>query len=252
MTASFRKKLARQDRLIGVIMTLPSPEIAEILALSGMDWLFVDLEHSALSIRDAQAILQAAEPETPCVVRAPSTDEIWMKKILDIGASGVIVPQIRTAEDAAAAVRFCKYPPEGSRSVGIARAHGYGKKFQEYVASANEETAVILQIEHIDAVNAIEAILAVPAIDCLFVGPYDLSASMGKTGQVDHPDVRNAMSQVKHSADRAKMPMGIFGATAEAVSPFIQEGYSLIAVGMDALLMGNAAREIAAALKQRS
>lgn len=244
MNEAFKKRLIRRDLFIGTILTLPSPETAEILCLSGFDWLFVDLEHSALSIRDAQCVLQAAAPKTPCLIRVPACDEVWIKRVLDIGASGIIVPQVRTVEEAEAAVRFCKYPPEGTRSVGISRAQGYGRHFQTYVAAANEDIVVILQIEHIDAVNNIDNILAVPGIDGLFIGPYDLSASMGKTGRTTDPDVQQAISRVKACADRAKMPLGIFGATADAVKPYIQSGYTLIAVGIDTMLIRQAAKDI--------
>jgi 2-dehydro-3-deoxyglucarate aldolase len=249
MQENFKEKLARHDLLVGTIVTLPSPEIAEIFCGAGFDWLFVDLEHSTLSIRDAQVVLQAAAPKVPCVVRIPSNDEVWIKKALDIGSAGIIVPQVRTAEEAQRAVRLCKYPPAGSRSVGIARAQGYGQKFQEYVASANDEIAIIIQIEHIDAVNNLEEILNVAGIDCLFVGPYDLSATMGKIGDSGHVDVQSAISQVTQCAQRAKMPLGIFGATVAAIKPYIDNGYTLIAVGIDTLLLGNAAQSITAAVK---
>ncbi|MDM8549899.1 aldolase/citrate lyase family protein [Desulfobacterales bacterium HSG2] len=251
MKASFKKRLTRGDLLIGTIITLPSPEIAEIFCLAGFDWLFVDLEHSALSIKDAQVILQAAS-KIPCVIRVASGEEVWIKKALDIGASGIIVPQIRTTEEAEMSVRLCKYPPEGIRSVGISRAQQYGQNFQEYVASANDETAVIIQIEHIDAVNDIENILGISGIDGLFVGPYDLSASMGKTGHITDTEVQNAILHVKNCAERAKIPLGIFGATAEAVNPYIRSGYTLIAVCMDTMLIGNAAKNITDLLKSSS
>jgi len=250
MRDKFKRKLVRHDLLVGTIVTLPSPEIAEVLGGSGLDWLFVDLEHSTMSIKDAQAILQATASTVDCVVRVPLNDEIWIKKTLDIGASGIIVPLVKTAEEAQRAVQLCKYPPKGLRSVGIGRAHGYGENFQDYIESANDEIAVIIQVEHIDAVNNIEKILNVPGIDGLFVGPYDLSASMGKIGRPTDPGVQEAISQVKRSATQAKMPMGIFGATTEAVKPYIDNGYTLIAVGMDTLLLGNAAKKITALLKE--
>ena len=246
MNDHFKTKLVRGDLLVGTIITLPSPEIAEILSRSGFHWLFVDLEHGTLGIRDAQRILQAAS-STPCVIRVPSNDEVWIKKALDTGPAGIMIPQVRSAADAAQAVRFCKYPPLGQRSVGIARAHGYGAQFETYVATANEGTAVIVQIEHIDAVDRIQEILGVAGIDGLFIGPYDLSASMGKTGQVDEPSVRKAIARVRRAAQQAGMPLGIFGATVEAVEPYIENGYTLVAVGMDSLLIGNAAGSIAGA-----
>ena len=249
MEDSLKRKLSRGDLLIGTIITLPSPEIAEIFRSCGFDWLFVDLEHGSLSVGDAQAILQAASPDLPCAVRVPASDEAWMKRVLDIGSAGIIVPMVRTAEEVEKSVRLCKYTPEGIRSVGIARAHGYGRNFHEYVASANDETAVIVQIEHVDAVNDIENILEVPGIDCLFVGPYDLSASMGKTGLTTYPEVQAAISHVRDCAERAKMPLGIFGATTDVVEPYIRSGYTLIAVSMDTMLIGNAAGKITDSLK---
>ncbi|MFC1997102.1 HpcH/HpaI aldolase/citrate lyase family protein [Chloroflexota bacterium] len=249
MDGTFKNKLNRGDLQIGTVMTLPSPEICEILCWSGFDWIFVDLEHSAMGVKDAQVILQAAAPRTPCAIRVPSIDENWIKKVLDIGPDGIIIPQVRTAEDVERVVQFCKYPPEGLRSVGIGRAHGYGGRFQEYVRTANDQTAIIIQIEHKDAVNNIEEITKVPGFDCLFIGPYDLSASMGKVGLVTDPDIQSAIRQVKTSADKAKIPLGIFGGTAQAVEPYIQRGYTLITVGQDVTLLGSAAKIITDTLK---
>lgn len=244
MKYSLKNKLAKRSKLVGTMVTLPSPEIAEILCFAGFDWLFVDLEHSTMSIKDAQAILQAAASQVPCVIRVPLNDGTWINKSLDIGASGIIVPQILSAEEAEHAVRWCKYPPEGSRSVGIARAHGYGARFKTSVSSANAETTVILQIEHIDALRNIEAIVSIPGIDCLFIGPYDLSASMGKMGLVNDPEVQDAISKVKRCADAVNIPTGIFGASPEAVQSYFEDGYTLIAIGIDTMILGDAAKKI--------
>jgi 4-hydroxy-2-oxoheptanedioate aldolase len=248
MTNSLKSRLMQRSTLVGTLVTLPATEIAEILCTSGFDWLFVDLEHSALGIKDAQGILQAATTQIPCVIRVPLNDEIWIKKSLDIGASGIIVPQILTAEEADQAVRWCKYPPEGNRSFGIARAQGYGANFKTYVDCANADIAVILQIEHITAVENIETIVGVPGIDCLFIGPYDLSVSMGKMGQVNDPDIQDAITRVKQCADKANIPTGIFGASPEAVRPYIEDGFTLIAIGIDTMIFGDAARKITHAL----
>lgn len=245
----FAPRLRRGDLLIGSVVTLATPEIAEIFSNAGLDWLFVDLEHSALGIRDAQAILQAAQPRTACLVRVPALGEVWVKKCLDIGADGIILPQVSSPQQVRQAVALSKYPPSGNRSVGIARAQGYGADFERYVNRANEETALVIQIEHIDAVNGIGDILDVPGIDAVFVGPYDLSASMGRTGQVKTPEVQKAIERVRQAAQIAGLPLGIFGTTASAVEPYIRSGYSLIAVGIDSLLLGDAARDIAQRLR---
>jgi 2-dehydro-3-deoxyglucarate aldolase/4-hydroxy-2-oxoheptanedioate aldolase len=249
MKGSLRKRLWAGELLIGTIISLGAAEVAELISLLGFDWLFVDLEHSALDMAAAQAILQAASPTTPCLVRVPVNDEVWVKKCLDLGPAGLIVPQICTQEAAQRAVAYCKYPPAGRRGVGIARAHGFGVNFADYVARANEETALIVQVEHIEAVANIDAIVQVSGIDCVFVGPYDLSGSMGKIGEVTHPDVLAAISRVEDCCREADMPLGIFGATAEAVAPYIERGYRLIAVGVDVTLLAQAAESTLAALR---
>jgi 2-dehydro-3-deoxyglucarate aldolase/4-hydroxy-2-oxoheptanedioate aldolase len=240
MVSSFqlRQKLEEGKPLIGTVQTLNSPEVTEILAAVGFDWLFIDLEHSILDIEGAQRILQAAGPGCPCIIRPPSQDEVWIKKILDTGAAGIIVPRVKSAEEAARIVKCSKYPPEGDRSVGLSRAHGYGLSFQEYVDSANREIAVILQIEHIDAVREIETIVKIPGIDGLFVGPYDLSGSMGKIGQVNDPEVQQQIQRVRQVCLGANMVLGIFTTKPEDVKPLIEKGFTLIALGIDTMLMG--------------
>ncbi len=242
MNETFKKRLNRGDLLIGTIITIASPEIGEIYSGAGFDWLFIDLEHSALSVKDAQVILQSTSLGTPCLIRVPSLDDIWIKKALDIGASGIIIPQVKTAEDAQKAVQLCKYPPEGFRSVGIGRAQGYGENFQEYVINANDNIAVIIQIEHKDAVKNMGDIIKVAGIDSVFIGPYDLSASMNKIGRIADADIQNAIAQVKEIAERANIPLGIFGATVDAVRPYIMNGYTLVAIGIDTMLISNAAK----------
>jgi 2-keto-3-deoxy-L-rhamnonate aldolase RhmA len=249
MNSDFRKRLLGGHPLAGTILTLAAPEVSEILSVSGFDWVFLDLEHSALGVRDAQTLIQAGAGRVPFVVRVPVNQEAWIKRCLDIGADGIMVPQVRTPEEAGTAVSLCRYPPGGTRSVGIARAQGYGRSFREYVAAADETVAVIVQIEHRDAVDRIDDILDTPGLDGIFVGPYDLSASMGKTGQVTDPDVVAAIGRVTAAARSRRIPLGIFGADAEAVRPWADQGYTLLAVGIDTLMLGNAARAVVRALK---
>ncbi|UCF92768.1 MAG: hypothetical protein JSW39_01015 [Desulfobacterales bacterium] len=249
MSPDFRAQIKDGRLLIGTMITLSSPEVAEILADVGFDWLFVDTEHSPFDVQSAQGILQAAGDRCPCVLRVPSSDEVWIKKALDIGAAGIIVPQVSSARQAERIVAFAKYPPEGSRGVGLGRAHRYGLRFQEYLASANREVAVIVQAEHIQTVKNIATIVRVPGIDAIFVGPYDLSASLGKTGQVTHKAVLKAIDRVKTACLKAGVRLGIFGTTAAAVQPFIAQGFSLITVGTDTLFTASAAGATLAELK---
>jgi len=250
MKTNFRSRLKHGETLLGTLVTLSSPEVAEILAEAGFDWLFIDMEHSPLDVREAQAILQTVGERCACVLRVPLNDEIWIKKALDIGASGLIIPQVNSRQGAEQAVRLCKYPPQGSRGVGVARAQGYGARLQDYLDSANEEIAVIVQAEHIDGVSRIEEIVGVAGIDAVLVGPYDLSASMGKIGKVADAGVQAAIARVKVACASARMPIGIFAATAEAAKPFMREGYSLIAVGIDTIFLVEAANQLVRQLRE--
>ena len=174
-------------------------------------------------------------------MRVPAVDEVWIKKALDIGADGIIAPQIRSAEEAKRVVEWCRYPPAGVRGVGVARAQGYGARFNEYLSSANENIATIVQIEHVDAVANVENIAAVPGLDALFVGPYDLSSSLGIPGEVSSPKVTDAIQRVADACRVNRIAAGIFGMQADAVRPWMDRGFSLIAVGIDVVFMGNAA-----------
>lgn len=249
VNTTFRKRLRQKKLLIGTLQTLPSPEVAEILIETGFDWIFIDAEHAPYASGDVQRILQAAEGKCPCVVRVPLKDEIWIKRVLDAGPAGIIVPHVNSAREAEEIIQMCMYPPQGRRSVGISRAQGYGMKFQDYVKNANQHMAVILQIEHTDAVRNIESIVGVPGVSAVFVGPYDLSGSLGLLGNVSDSEVKKSIEKVREACERAGLAAGIFGVDAEAVKPYIESGYTLIAVGTDSLFLGKEARQTLRALR---
>ena len=252
MKESFRSRLKKRETLVGTLISLASLENAEILAEAGFDWFFVDLEHSPIGPREAQAILQVVGVRADCILRVPLNDEIWIKKAMDAGAAGVMVPQVNTLEDAQRAVRFSKYPPQGSRSLGVSRAHGYGPRLQTYIDSANTDTAVIVQIEHIEAVKHIEAIVTTEGLDGVLIGPYDLSASMGYIGQVEHKEVQAAIAHVRQVCLGNGMPLGVFAATLERANAYLQEGYTLVAASGDVLMLTQAAGELAHGLKDHA
>ena len=241
--STLKQRLAKGDLLLGTIVSMATPEIPEILSQAGFDWLFIDGEHAPLNAANIQLLIQTAG-NTPCLVRIPSIDEIAIKKALDAGAAGIIVPQVNTAEQAERAVSYSKYPPVGQRGVGISRAHGYGFAFQEYLQRANNEIVVVVQAEHTEAVDNIDAIAAVPGIDAVFVGPYDLSASLGKMGQVEDAVVIAAVDQISQACSAADIPLGVFGTSSEAVRPYVERGYTLIAASTDTLLLGQGARDL--------
>ena len=248
MSTSFRERLRRGDLLVGPMVCLSSPEVVEILCGAGFDWLFLEAEHAPASPQTLQHMMIAAR-DVPCVVRLPNHDEIWVKRALDMGAAGVIVPQVNTGAQARDVVRFAKYAPVGERGVGVSRAHGYGYAVADYIARANQDTAVIVQAEHIDAVRNIEAITDVPGLDAVLIGPYDLSASMGKMGQVDDPEVVAAVNTVATTARRKNLQLGFFGVSADAVKARVADGFTLIAAGVDTMLLGQAAAKLYRDLK---
>lgn len=249
MNTNFRTRLKHGDLLIGTVVTFSNPSVAEILINAGFDWLFVDLEHSPMDVKDAQAIQQAVGERAACILRLPLNDEIWIKKSLDTGAAGIMLPQVNTMEDAHRAVRLSKYPPQGTRSIGAARANAYGSQLQSYAARANLETIVVAQVETIQAVRNLEGILSVEGLDAVLVGPGDLSASMGLIGQVEHADVQAAIAQVLQACQAHSLPIGIFTVNPEAARAYISQGFTLIAFSADGLLLDQAGRSVVNALK---
>jgi 2-dehydro-3-deoxyglucarate aldolase/4-hydroxy-2-oxoheptanedioate aldolase len=246
--SSFAQRLRAGELLIGTMVSLPSPEIVEILAESGYDWLFIDAEHGAFNPQQAQSMLQAAG-KCPCIIRVPAGEDIWIKKALDIGAAGIIVPQVHTAEQAEQIISQCKYSPEGSRGVGIGRAQTYGMEFENYIQNANKDTAVILQAESRQAIENIDAIVKLKGLDAILIGPYDLSASLGKIGQVSDPEVQAAIETVANACQSAGIQQGIFGVRAMAVKPYIEQGFTLITAGVDALFVIDSAKTTLAELR---
>jgi 2-keto-3-deoxy-L-rhamnonate aldolase RhmA len=239
MSTSFRARLRSGERLIAPLITLNSPPVVELLAEAGFDWLFIDAEHSPLDTAQMQALMQAAGA-TPCVVRLSASDDMHVKRALDIGAAGIIAPQVNSVEHARRMVEAAKYAPAGQRGLGIARAHRYGLRVREYMQSANDDTAVIVQAEHRDAVERIDDIVRVEGVDGVLIGPYDLSASLGRPGAVDHADVRQAIARVRDACRAANIPIGIFGLTAGAVKPYIEQGFTMIVAGVDTVFIANA------------
>jgi len=235
-THDFAKRLRSGEILTGTLVSLPSAEICELLSHVGYDWLFIDAEHGAFNPQQAQSMLQAAAP-TPCVIRVPVGEAIWIKKALDIGAAGIIVPQVHTAEQAMEIIKHCKYAPIGDRGIGIGRAHKYGIDFENYLKKANKETAVILQAESSEAIDNIDEIVKLKGLDAVLVGPYDLSASLGKPGEINDPVVQSAIDKVIKSCKQADVSMGFFGVSAEAVLPYKERGFTLLTVGVDTIFL---------------
>jgi len=242
---TFKNALAER-KLLGSILTLPCPDIAEALSMTGLDWLFLDMEHSSMDLNDLKSMLQAMRiHDCYAVVRTPDSSDTSIKRILDLGCDAIVVPQVNSAEQAKAVVDSAKYAPMGKRSVGIGRAHGYGQDFARYVQRANTDISVIIQVEHVDAVNNIDAILDVPGIDGVFIGPYDLSASLNCIGDIQNELVQTAIRQTKEAAQKRNLPLGIFCPSIQAANQQLTQGeMQFVAVGIDTGLLVSAVQNI--------
>ncbi len=229
-------RLKSGELLIGSWITLAHPAIAEIMARSGFDWLAVDMEHSVITIREAEELIRVINLSGVFpLVRLTSNHPDQIKRVMDAGANGVIVPMVNSAVDAKRAVEAVKYPPFGKRGVGLARAQGYGTCFKEYLEWQEQGSVVIIQVEHIDAVNSLEAIFSVEGVDGFIVGPYDLTGSMGIPGQFDHPDFLKAMERINKVSKAMGVPGGIhvIEPEPEQLQQRIDEGYPFIAYSLD-------------------
>lgn len=250
MSRPFKARLHARETLYGTILSIGATEVAELLAGAGFDWLFVDAEHGALDPRDVLHLLQAVGGKTACLVRVPALDEGWIKRALDAGADGIIVPQVSTPEQAEAAVRFSHYPPRGSRGLGTARANRYGLGLAGHLDRARDQVTVVVQAETAAAVVNIDAIARVPDLDAVFVGPYDLSADLGYPGEVDHPRVREAIAAIAQGCGCAGIPTGIFALGTPGLRARPAEGFTLLAAGVDGVLLGGAAEKLLADLRR--
>ena len=239
----FRRRVCSGEVLVGTIVSLNSPQVAEILSDVGFDWLFIDAEHGAHGPLAVESLIQATGDRTPCLVRIPVHEETWIEKMLDVGATGIIAPQVNTVAQAQQVVNYAKYPPRGERGVGVARAQRYGAEFESYLAQANESLLTVIQIEHRDAVENVRALAAVEGVDVLFIGPYDLSTSMGIPGQVDDPAVCEAISEVLATCRESDKVPGIFGIAPDTVSRYVEMGFTLVGVGVDSLFLSQAASQ---------
>lgn len=241
---NLKQKMTENRAVIGSWINSASPIVAELMATVGFDFLTVDVEHSAVDLVQAQALFQAmrsGNPQCAPLVRLAGNNYSETKRFLDAGAAGVIAPFINTAEQAHELIRAVKYPPLGMRGVGFCRANNYGLQLQQAVATANDDTFVCVQIEHVEAVGNIDEILTVPGVDAAIIGPYDLSASMGLTAQFDHPDVISAIDSIGEACKRHQVIAGIHVVQPEAEEAVrrFKEGYRFIAYSLDITMLMN-------------
>ena len=245
---NLRKILRDGGSIIGSWVNTASPIVAELMAACGFDFICIDAEHSAVDLPQTQALFQAirsGSANCAAVVRLPGNTYDVTKQYMDAGADGVIAPLILTAQETTELVASVKYPPEGNRGVGYCRANVYGTDFDNAIAHANDRSLVCVQIEHIQAVKNIDSILSTEGVDAAFIGPYDLTASMGITAQFDHPDYLAAMDDILQACVRHGVAPGVHVVQpdVEEVALRIQQGYRVIAFSLDITMLATTCRD---------
>jgi 2-keto-3-deoxy-L-rhamnonate aldolase RhmA len=249
---SLKTRIANRELTIGSWITLGYPAIAEIMTRSGFDWLTVDLEHSSITIAQTEELIRVIElAGIPPLVRVGENNPATIKRVMDAGAHGVIVPMVNTREDAELALRSVQYPPRGTRGVGLARAQRYGLDIEAYRKWNEANSVVIVQIEHVRAIENLESIFAT-GVDAFMVGPYDLSASMGIPGQFEHEHFQEALQQIRKVALKTSKPAGyhFVKPDPEGAVEKIREGYLLLAYSTDFLFLAETSRNHLGTIKQ--
>jgi len=234
------KRLRDRVPLFGAWTSLAHPSITEIFSSIGVDFVGIDLEHSTISQGEAQRIIAAAQASgIACLPRLASLNGEQTRRLLDSGADGIIAPNVSTLQEVERLVEWCKYPPIGKRSYGVARAHGYGRDFAQYAATWNDRSPIIIQIESIRGVEAADALLAHEAIDGAMIGPYDLSGSLGIPGQLSDPRVTEASLRVIKACRRHRKACGtqVIEPTEPAVTEAFKAGYTFVVLASDVFVL---------------
>ncbi len=246
-------KLRNKKYTIGSWITLDNIAIAEIMANSGFDWLCIDLEHTVIDFKELQQLIAIISYNNLEVfVRVGANDELIIKKVLDAGANGIIVPLIKNSEDVRRAVEYSLYPPEGKRGVNkLSRAQGYGFDFENYLQKVNKNTKVIAQIEHISAIDDLENILKVKHLYGTIIGPYDLSASLGIPGKFNHIKFKMALKEYNNLTKKFKLKKGyhVTEPNINDVKNKIKEGYDFIGFSWDTYFLGQSCKDSLIKLK---
>lgn len=251
LTNPVREKLDAGEKVLGCFIPLASPEIVEMVALTGFDFALIDNEHGPVSPESAYHMVLAAEAHgIPAFARVGLGERQEVLKFLDIGVTGIMAPRVGTAEEAARAIGYTKYSPVGDRGLAGMRTFDYGltKPLTEFVGALSDRVLNMIQFEDIRTLDHLEEILAVPGLDVLFVGPNDLAQSLGFPGQPNHPDVVKAVDQVVAACKNAGIHTGTVAPTSELALGLIDRGFDMLVPSV-ASLFGNASKAYVQACK---
>lgn len=249
-----RQRIRSGEFLAGTFLNLGSSLTAEMAGLAGFDWVVIDLEHGAGDHQNLLLQLQALSG-TPAVplVRVAWNDAVLCKRVLDLGPAGVVVPWINSKDEAVKAAAAVRYPPEGLRGVAaMNRACGFGSSFDDYFHSANKEMTLIAQIETRNAIDNVKEIASVGGVDALFIGPLDLSVSLGVVKQFDHPNMRSARAKVVDACRECGKAAGILLSNENQIDETIAEGFTFVGMGSDGAAASSGLARIANALKKKN
>ena len=247
-----KEKLQRRERLFAGWVSYAHPSITETFARAGFDFIAIDMEHSTISLEQAQRIIAASQSAgVPCLPRPVSHSNDWIKPLLESGADGLLVQMVNTAEEIEALIYHLKYPPIGRRSYGVNRAQTYGFDFDAYIQNWNDTSTFIIQVESIQSVENIESLLAFDEVDGVMVGPYDISGSLGVPGQTSHPLVIEASQKVIAACERYGKSCGtqVADAKAENVHELFDLGYTYAILGSDLFVLWKWAEKMQGLIK---
>lgn len=250
-----RSALLERQLLVGSWIQIANATSAEILSNAGFDWIGIDMEHTDIGMSQLASLMRGMYGRTAApVVRVEGNDVVQIRKALDLGAAGVLVPLINSAEEAKRAVAAAKYPPQGVRGYSFSRMNEWGVRFAEYAATANDEIAVIVMIETRSGVEHVDEIVATDGVDGVFIGPYDMSGSYGVPGETGGPVVAEACARVVAACRAAGKSVGlhVVKPTTDAVRSAVDAGYNLICLGVDVVFLDEGARAARAAMAGRN
>ena len=237
---TLKQKLKNRSSVFASWTSLGHPQVTEMLVRSGVDFLGIDIEHSTISQSQSQRIIAACDAHgVACLPRVATHNQECIKRVLDSGADGVIVPTVETPQQVEKLIEWTKYPPMGKRGFGIARAQGYGHDFEEYTSKWNETSILMIQIESVQAVDNIEKLLAFNEVDAVMVGPYDISGSLDVPGQINHPRVQEAGQKVVNACSKFGKACGTqdIEPTQESLGKALENGYTFIVLASDVFIL---------------
>lgn len=246
MSFQMQAKMRRGDLLIGSWLQFGYVQLAEMMVRAGFDYLVIDMEHGAMGVTGMRDLIQVVQLAGAApIVRVPANEPHFIKTALDAGAEGVVIPDVRSPEEARRAASAMFYPPRGTRGVGLSRAQGFGMDFEGYRAERGPAAVLILQLEHHEAVAEADDILAVDGVEGFLIGPYDLSASLGKPGQFDDPEVKAQLDKIEDVIAKSAKPGGyhIVHSDQTAFKRRVDAGCRLMAYGTEMVFLGEKLRD---------